>query len=231
MKYIKKFDTTTQYNNATLDLPNVSLTMDNREVHYNPDIFRGHEYVDLGLPSGTLWATCNVDRKNPQEVGDYIAWGETQQKGVYDYTTYAHGTSNNNITKYTAKNSELELIDDAAHVRWGGAWHIPSRAQFLELINYTSPSFIFYQGSDGLKLTSLNDNNKFIFFPAGGMVTGNYQLNDYNQIGHYWSKSVGSWNVRAYNLYFDSNAQPNVTESGRIAGFNIRPVIGEADIN
>ena len=78
MKYLKKFNTHAEYELATLDLPNVSYCVDNNDIHYNPyDPYNGHAYVDLGLPSGTLWATMNVGANSETDTGLYFAWGET----------------------------------------------------------------------------------------------------------------------------------------------------------
>ena len=105
---------------------------------------RGHSYVDLGLPSGTLWATCNVGAATPQDYGNHYAWGEVTTKETYDWSTYKYGSTSKQLTKY-CDNSEygkdgftdnkitLELSDDAAYVNWGGKWRMPTQAQLLEL--------------------------------------------------------------------------------------------------
>ena len=101
-----------------------------------------HEYVDLGLPSGTLWATCNVGANSPEEYGDYFAWGETKTKSTYDWGTYKYcNGSSTTLTKYCTLSSygivenktELELLDDAAYVNWGEEWRMPSVDQLDEL--------------------------------------------------------------------------------------------------
>ena len=110
---------------------------------------KGHEWVDLGLPSGTKWATCNVGAKNPQEYGNYYAWGEVTTKEDYTWDTYKYGSSKNGVssdqlTKYNIESrygkngfadgkTVLELEDDAAHFNWGGKWRMPTRAQQDEL--------------------------------------------------------------------------------------------------
>ena len=112
----------------------------------------GHEYVDLGLPSGTLWATCNVGATKPEEYGDYFAWGETVPKDEYSWKTYKweeyvvnnDGTykvvikkyNNNNMYGNTDNKSELDLDDDAAYANWGNNWRMPSIEQIRELRNY-----------------------------------------------------------------------------------------------
>ena len=103
----------------------------------------GHEWVDLGLPTGTKWATCNVGATKPEEIGDHFAWGEVTPKDVYSYDTYKYG-NHNWITRYNTvgrcgKNgfadgkTVLELEDDAAHFNWGGKWRMPTKAQQDEL--------------------------------------------------------------------------------------------------
>ncbi|MBQ3679915.1 MAG: hypothetical protein IJP79_06805 [Paludibacteraceae bacterium] len=105
---------------------------------------KGHEWVDLGLPSGTKWATCNVGASNPQEYGNYYAWGEVTPKDVYNWSTYKYGSNYDQLTRYNTdsvvgKNgfadgkTVLELEDDAAHVNWGGKWRMPTREQQDEL--------------------------------------------------------------------------------------------------
>ena len=103
-----------------------------------------HEFVDLGLTSGTLWATMNVGANSPEEYGDYFAWGETSPKEVYNWSTYKWCKgSYKTMTKYCTSSSygtvddktELELEDDAAHVNWGAAWRMPTKEQQDELRN------------------------------------------------------------------------------------------------
>ena len=96
----------------------------------------GYEWVDLGLPSGTLWATCNVGANSPEEYGDYFAWGETQTKNVYNWGVYRLcGGSQNTMKKYCTNSSygmvdnltALESEDDAATVNWGSEWQTPTQ--------------------------------------------------------------------------------------------------------
>lgn len=100
----------------------------------------GHDYVDLGLPSGTKWATCNVGATKPEEVGNFYAWGEVEPKDNYDCSTYKYGYSDCTVTKYKIGYNEdnkrvLDLEDDAAYVNWGGKWRMPTKAQFEELVS------------------------------------------------------------------------------------------------
>ena len=106
---------------------------------------KGHEWVDLGLPSGTKWATCNVGASNPQEYGNYYAWGEVKPKSTYNWRTYKYSSSNGQLTKYNIESrygrngfadgkTMLELEDDAAYFNWGGKWRMPTKAQRDELL-------------------------------------------------------------------------------------------------
>ena len=107
-------------------------------------IENGYEWVDLGLPSGTLWATCNVGASKPYEYGNNYAWGEVTTKETYDWSTYKYGSDYDRLTKYCSKASFgkdgftdnktiLDPEDDAAYVNWGGKWRMPTNEQMYEL--------------------------------------------------------------------------------------------------
>ena len=107
----------------------------------------GHDYVDLGLTSGTKWATCNVGASNPQDYGNYYAWGETTTKETYNLSNYKYANGEyDQLTKYCSKSkygkdgftdskTTLDLSDDAAYVNWGGKWRMPTYDQQRELRN------------------------------------------------------------------------------------------------
>ena len=139
-----------------------------------------HEYVDLGLPSGTLWATCNVGANSPEEFGDYFAWGETKPKNKNEYTwsnyKWCNG-SENTLTKYCI-NSEYGVVDDkmildpeddAATVNWGSNWRMPTGEQIKELFNtsYTTAEYTTMNDMPILKVTSKKNGNVLILPPAG----------------------------------------------------------------
>ena len=97
----------------------------------------GHAYVDLGLPSGLKWATCNVGATVSTDFGDYFAWGEVESKKNYSWDTYKYGNGRGGkFTKYNGiiDKTTLYLEDDAAHVNWGGAWRMPTEEDVKELI-------------------------------------------------------------------------------------------------
>lgn len=159
------------------------------------------DYVDLGLPSGTLWATCNVGASTPEEYGDYFAWGETAPKNYYAWTTYRWCEGNyNKLTKYCTNNhysaygygdgrAELEPADDAAYVNWGPSWRMPTIAQQNELREECNCIWTMSNGVNGLLVTGPNGNT--IFLPATGCIEGS-SLKDEGSTTKYWSRTLWS---------------------------------------
>ena len=199
-----------------------------------------HEYVDLGLPSGTLWATCNIGAASPEDYGDYFAWGETtgytsdtSDGHSFDWGTYKYcNGSSSTLTKYCTSSSrgtvdnktELELSDDAAYVNRGKNWRMPSDDQFTELINssYTTTTWTTVNGVYGRKITSKSKGNS-IFLPAAGYRNGT-SLVDAGSSGNYWSRSLfTSYPYGACGLYFDSS-DIYTNYNGRCLGQSVRPV-------
>lgn len=175
----------------------------------------GHEYVDLDLPSGTLWATMNVGADSPEDYGDYFAWGETTTKSTYDWSTYKWcNGSRYSITKYCTSSfygtvdnkTVLELEDDAANANWGGDWRMPTKAEQDELRNtsYTTWTWTTLNGVNGYKITSKINGNS-IFLPAAGCRYYS-DLDDAGSNGYYWSSSLYMYSSNyAYYLYFSSD--------------------------
>ena len=144
------------------------------------DTAETHEWVDLGLPSGTLWATCNVGASKPEEYGDYFAWGETKPKSDYSWSTYKYCKGSiDTMTKYCTNNSlgtvdnktELEPSDDATTANWGSEWQMPSLEQCKELYNssYTTTTWTTMNGVEGRMITS-NSNGNSVFFAGSGLA-------------------------------------------------------------
>ena len=155
------------------------------------------EFVDLGLPSGTLWATRNVGANKPEEVGDYFAWGETKAKYDYSWKNYKWcKETKDSLTKYNPSTSwgkdnrlELDLEDDAAFVNWGKEWRMPTKEQFEELIEHCFWKRVVYKGTKGYLATGKNGNS--IFFPNAGIRRGTSAI-DYESSsdGEYWSRTI-----------------------------------------
>ncbi len=204
----------------------------------NPDsgnTLNGHEYVDLGLPSGTLWAACNVGANTPEEYGDYFAWGETAPKTTYNWSNYKYcngGDGWNTLTKYCydasygyngfADNLTILLPeDDAATANWGSGWCMPTADQWDELRDNTNTSWITQNGVGGCLFTASNGHS--LFLPAAGDRWGG-ELIDAGSIGGYWSSSLYTDDPNlAWNFYFGSDGYL-MGNGGRFGGLSVRPV-------
>ena len=188
----------------------------------------GHTWVDLGLPSGTRWATTNVGAENPEDYGDYYAWGETQPhysvngtdttwlngyEAGYKWTTYRYcNGSESTLTKYCSNESygnegftdtltTLESIDDAATANWGAGWRMPTQEELQELYDNCTREWTEQNGVSGRLLTGPNGNS--IFLPAAGYRSDSSLYNAVSG-GYYWSSSLNNYPVEAWLLYFDS---------------------------
>jgi hypothetical protein len=192
-----------------------------------------HEYVDLGLPSGTLWATCNIGADTPEGYGDYFAWGETQPKDAYDWSTYQYcNGSNNMLTKYCNNSSygyngftdnltTLLPEDDAATTNWGNDWRMPTKDDWQELIQNSSITWVSQNGVNGFRFTGSNGNS--VFFPAAGTYNGSNPGIAGNN-GFYSSSSLHTVNPSAWQLYFRSDYYQLGGSYGRYGGHSIRAV-------
>ena len=248
MKYLKLFDTESAYkayrDGGGYIQPNVSLSIDPNNIHYNLNA-NGHPYVDLGLPSGTLWAKCNVGASEASEAGLYFQWGDTQgytaeqvgtgegqKKFASDWSDYKWRLSGDSwssivFKKYTTKGAKLELEDDAAHVNMGGDWHMPTPTQIQELLDNTTTAWTTSDSVSGLTFTSKKDTSKSIFFPAAGEPTDG-SVFDSGDVGIVWSSVLNTNDVNeGQELFFVS--EDAVLGSGcapRFSGVSVRGVIG-----
>ena len=195
----------------------------------------GHAYVDLGLPTGTLWATCNVGATTPEGYGNYYAWGETTTKSTYNWSTYRYcNGSSTTLTKYCNSSSygnngftdnltTLQLSDDAASANWGGDWRMPTEAEWVELMNNTTVTWTTQNGVYGRKFTASNGNS--LFLPAAG-YRGDGSLYDAGSRGLYWSSSLCTNPGCAWNLYFYSGScHMNFNYYYRYCGLSVRAVL------
>ena len=176
-----------------------------------------HAYVDLGLPSGLLWAICNVGADSPKDYGDHFAWGETEPNGTYNWSTYKWCNGNwDNLTKYctdsyygTVDNrTVLAPEDDAAHVNWDGNWRMPTREEMHELKSNCTWEWTTHNSVKGYRVTGSNGSS--IFLPAAG--------------GYYWSCSldVGTPNLACILFFYSSDVY--VYDAPRALGYSVRPV-------
>lgn len=189
-----------------------------------------HEYVDLGLPSGTLWATCNVGANSPEEYGDYFAWGETQPKTTYDWSTYKYGDyeltkyCNDSYYGYNGYTDNLTVLqpgDDAATANWGNGWCMPTYGQWEELYQNTTHTWTTQNGVNGRLFTATNGNS--LFLPAAGYRWDD-ELYNVGSYGGYWSSTLYTGRpVRAWTFYFNSDYY-DMGHSDRFYGSSVRAV-------
>ena len=185
-----------------------------------PDDHHPH-MIDLGLPSGTKWACCNVGADKPEAYGGHYAWGETEEKSEFSEDTYSHYQNGSWIDI----GSDIAGTQyDVAHMKWGGIWVMPSYDQHAELRDNCTSEWTTVNGVKGMVFTGSNGSS--IFLPAAGLGVGYpggvlYEVGIY---GYYWSSMQNPSNPeRAYNQYFYSGGTDGGSGS-RICGQSIRPV-------
>lgn len=193
---------------------------------------QNHKYVDLGLPSGTLWATCNIGASTPEAYGNFYAWGETQSKEVYDWSAYKY--ANGDWTKltrycqfadlgdngYTDTLTVLLPEDDAATTVWGSDWKTPSLEQWKELFANTNNEWVEQEGVYGYLFKATNGES--IFLPGAGL----YRESSHDGIGDsgfYLSATISTISRYANISHFTSNSN-NIPVQERAFGYSLRPV-------
>ena len=178
-----------------------------------------HTYVDLGLPSGLLWATCNVGADTPEGFGDYFAWGETEPKSTYNWSTYQYCMgSNKTLTKYCYRDNygyngfidnltTLLPKDDAATAQWGSGWRMPTEEECQELQANTTHIWITQNGVNGILFTASNNNS--LFLPAAGNYS-EASLYYTGEVGYFWSSTLSIFDLTvppdyAGSIFFNSS--------------------------
>ncbi|MBQ7063206.1 MAG: hypothetical protein IJM88_07955 [Bacteroidales bacterium] len=203
----------------------------------DPDPLTGG-WVDLELPSGLLWAEHNLGAIAQEDFGDYYAWGEIVTKNVYDWETYHYCTTNEygnlvTLTKYNTKSdygtidnlSALETIDDVAASVLGSGARIPTRDEWMELVNHTTVEWTTVNDVAGYKFTG--SNGKSIFVPAAGRRYDS-SLWDSGEEGFYWSSTLHNASPdHAWALCYRQGYY-SVTNEFRYRGHSIRPVKAKA---
>ncbi len=245
----KNFTARSAYNIAVDNFPS-GTNASGEDVGWEEpvDPYNGHQYVDLGLPSGLKWATMNVGAATPEDYGDYFALGETEPyytaghsqdnpcsswktgKAGYNWESYKWCNGDyNTMTKYCTSSSygtvddktTLDPEDDAAHVNWGGVWRMPTKEEQDELRNNCTWTWTTRNGVYGRK--GVGPNGNLIFLPAAGYRDyGN--LYDAGSSGNYWSSSFDtSYSSSAYCLSFYP-ILVNWSGNYRCGGLSVRAV-------
>ena len=193
-----------------------------------------HTFVDLGLPSGTMWATCNVGASSPEDYGDHFAWGETATKSDYSWKSYqfrVKGSNRKNVilSKYNKWSTHgvvdnktcLDSSDDVARVSWGYAWRMPTEKEMMELQKECTWTWTKQGGRNGYKVTG--KNGEWIFLPAAGAWEGK-KLEIAGLGGAYWTSEFQE-DESPYHLFIDNVTHDRLTPyEGRYHGFSVRPV-------
>lgn len=205
------------------------------------EIYNGHECVDLG--TGVRWATCNIGASKPEECGDYFAWGEIESKDVYNWATYKWMDKGKDswyyVNKYTVNDYKfdalwyqgttfagdnkrnLDIEDDAAHIKWGGEWRMPTSGELSSLLMGCTWIWTEQNGMNGYKVTGSNGN--WIFLPAAGYREEDETLG-VGKNANYWSKTLDKTNSsNAYYVFFNPS-YPFWYNYSRYYGQSIRAV-------
>ena len=217
------------------------------EPYYDlcPDNNHPH-MIDLGLPSGLKWACCNVGATEPFEKGGYFAWGETEgHKLVYDTESYSYCYLDNieNILRFIFIGYDISGTQyDAAHVKWGGGWRMPTKAECDELANYYKG--VYYLVWHGLPETEnkpdqgryfVGPNGKKLYFPHAAEQTGEWVEKPWSGNGYFgysscWTSTHDSPNDPYYQpgqssyVFYSSTWGCGTGERWRVYGSTIRPV-------
>lgn len=182
-------------------------------------IYNPHPSVDLGLPSGTKWASCNVGATKPEEPGNYFSWGEINVKNTYTLDTYKYYKNGS----YDNIGSDISGTEyDVATALWGDDWCMPTKEQIDELISNCDYDDITINGMRGYKFTSYTNGNS-IFLPAAGSL---YTIvSQFGNKAYYWSSTLLSTDSsKAYRLHFESDLPSCRLGNSRGTGFCVRPV-------
>ena len=226
MKNLNIFSLISEYDSAksggVLNVPNVSFVDEDSSVRYLIDPYNGYEYVNLGLPSGLKWATCNVGATSPEQAGLYFAWGETTG---YTSEQVTSGVRIFNSESYTASaiSTDLKPEQDAAHVNLGGNWRMPTKDECQELIDNCDVVWTDDYNGTGVtgKVFTSKVNGNSVFFPAAGLCD-NSSVYNVGSGGYYWSTSWYSSSA-AWHLCFNSRYQL-LSRNNRWYGVSVRGV-------
>ena len=240
-RHLKKFENQATYEsqkNTLMKSPYVVYLEDTQEVVY---VNKTYEFVDLGLPSGTLWSTKNIGAESEEDFGLYFAWGSVEgatKEGV-ESGEYTFGTDGNMMshvdpsaqtwTKYNTVDGKivLDLEDDAAYVNMGEDWHMPTQEQCSELITFTNQVRESVNGVNGFRFTSKSNSNASIFIPNAGTANFDGDILNVNNMFNVLSNSKGTMGSESnYVLYSTTDSLINVGLHPRIGGCSVRGVKG-----
>ena len=196
----------------------IECNLDDTLMMPTAGMLNGHEWVDLGLPSGVKWATCNVGASTPGDYGNHYAWGEIV---AIENGNYSIGR----LYGKQAVDIGANVDYDASSYSWGGGWRMPTKEEFEELINNCDWRWDDQDGHEGYLITSHNTELS-IFLPSTGYIEDDYNLTYARVSGCYWSSSPSKGKKDAYALYFDNWGHGYQMKSvNRGVRRSIRPVL------
>ena len=208
------------------------LTASGKSAQTCPDDNHPHA-IDLGLPSGAKWACCNVGATTPEGHGSYYAWGETEEKEIYDWTSYIHGDG----TMETCHDIGQDISGteyDVAHVQWGGAWVMPTQDLIKELINECSCTWTRRNDVNGDLLTGPGGGTIFLpeadFWRKGSANSAadasERESDQFPSAGYYWASTQrASVSSQASSILLSYGNASWDTYDYRSSGLTVRPVI------
>ncbi len=209
-------------NDITIDKGHIKALTVNTNYSKTID---GHDFIDLGLPSGLLWADANIGAKDLGDAGSYFAWGEKTAGTNFDGSAYDSSL----MTKYTSDGDVLASSDDAATVNWGSKCRMPEPSDFTELLNNTTLTYTTVaDDEDGVGYCEVKSktNGQSIMLPFGGHYTGNTSqsgtLQNDGTVGYYWTSVLGNGN--AADCFVVGNGSAAVNNLGRVYGASVRAV-------
>ena len=237
MNFLREFKTENDYLSVkdNFEYPTVSLVNETNMIYFMNNSL--YEFVDLGLPSGTKWASCNVGAEKPEDFGLYFAWGETQgYEGITDEKQFSWadyklcGGSNSTLTKYNNNSSygtvdnltPLEQVDDAAYTS-DKTCRMPTKEELEELTANTTSTWETLNGVNGRRFTSKTNGNS-IFVPAAGYCSDG-SVGGVGSNGVLWSSSRLESNSRGAWILDFVSVNVGVGSGGRYYGFTVRAVL------
>ena len=176
-----------------------------------PDNNHPHS-IDLGLPSGTKWSCCNVGASKPEEYGEYYAFGETEEREIYDAKSKKGVVFS--FTEHT-----VVLRYDVAYVKWNKSWRTPSPEQMKEFLDNCTSEWTVLNGVNGKRFKGKNGNS--VFLPAGGVIMRLSNQSE-GKIGHYWSNKEIDDNNAYYLFFYEGGGGQH--HGVKAHGRTIRPV-------
>lgn len=174
----------------------------------------GHEFVDLGLPSGVKWATCNIGASSPSENGRYFAWGETSTKS--EYISESCETEEKEMNDFSGNSAY-----DAATANWGDPWRMPTKSEMYEIVNNCKWEMAVLDGCKGMRVTGPNGNS--IFLPAAGACYGR-SVGDVGNYCKYWTSSPDRGDILHSTILFTFSDEIAVYVERRMLGLPVRAV-------